>query len=688
MARPPIAYNKVNAYVVIKTKPEDLFLDSGKDDTVEQIESGALQFNTKQQYFLPVSGFNLNFSLVTGEEPLPTATFDLAIGETTNSRYNSQLKDLGLNPKTHGESFNPRFANINEILQSATTARSLIYGVVDLRGAKPRASSGRGANKTTFWPGDDSPEKGRRVVWVGKFAGLSRNRNQRSSAYTLHSTHWLNHISDGSLISSGFVSGNMANLFAKLTEQTNGLGTSRIDVAKLSAIARKQCGVYDITEDDGPGKPYPDLYNNIIVPIITSLALPENLRAGNNDGKARKTNTFRNTVEKIKKLKGCGVTELGEEYLNNLEENGFGNVETIRILTGLNPSDIDLSKDIPSKKSGVYYFINNEKEMRVPDLAIPSVDFSWQIIAGLCDVAASIASESIGSYSPLDKLLTMLSNFQITLIPGVKTGVIAAISPIFKFKDVWRQITADQILDVQVSGTDATADISGLGLVSNNMKFQTGRFSGPYLESQGNTTLQGLYLDQAHGQIYLENSPDFLSRHPFAAYISAQENTEADENQLKYITDANYYLPEPTEEQQAGIDRAACLYTKHRYSIIKHSQSSISVVLPFRLDIAPGSAVAFEMPSDNLQVSEFSSLEKLRFAMGLVTSVNVSLSALNKTATTTLNLSYVRKYISEEHEKGLPGKHPIYGKDEYSAYKGNPLVKIDKYDLMQDGVAE
>lgn len=301
-------------------------------------------------------------------------------------------------------------------------------------------------------------------------------------------------------------------------------------------------------------------------------------------------------------------------------------------------------------------------------------------------LARSLMYELVENFGPTtmwDKLVNqILPNYLLTLVPMADRGLVV---PMHSTPDRdWLTIYVDDIEQYQET-MGASTPVRGTILLVKRIDMAN---SIP----MGNDPSQVLIHSPGYdacvpGQFLFLPAPEWLSEYlktppdAYGATVAAGALRTSNKPETKKACNVAFSLISDLFEHVAGYNKEAptkaidpALNTATRYAkslTAQYRLSSRSVHLKtyLRFDIAPGSAIKVEQPTDR---AENRIIANLRYGMtrGIVSRVSTVIDSINNEAYTQLELMYARSFGESSTGPTVDSAHPVWR----TAWYGAPLA--------------
>jgi len=586
---------------------------------------------------MPVSSFKMQFS--AGIDNLPVARLSIPIGSVVgNSKEQSPIHKVS--------------DQINE-----TTIVDVYFSAEGDR------------THTKKWP------KGVHLIWHGTVAGTSESRTATSFTYDIDSIHWIRSLTEGSFIGKEFFKSSYADLLVTSNVST---GTGR-GFANLAALAHLL--------SDGIQNGDKSFWLNGVMPVIAALAAPSSIT---DTQEFINDKLFTETIEKLKKE--CSVnTKIADEFIGSLGIAGPGgnrtpgNLAALYTLTGLpmtgNPkANVKQIVDGKAVTNGFFFstlpneaaalapstyefFFSNKFELNPATVSIHvnSELFTPEILLNIGNDVTRILGTNLGSASIADKVSAVSSAFLLSVLPSVRTAVVAAPMPVFAASQVWRTLKPSEYTDISAPiGFPQT--IAAVGFIGQATTGGAGK-NNPVNPAE----IAAFFIGAPKGQAQLMQSPPWLRA--ILQSSSAQSVTASPYNRGARSLDST---------TQTLVQKIGCNLAHAYWAWAHFGQRSMTIKTPLRFDIAPGSYLAVQGFSGNL--GKANSPDHAYY--GYVRSVGISIDGVSGAGSTLFELSHIRTK-KDEDDGMIPQEHPLYS-GEGEAWSGMPLVRMEQADLFKE----
>ena len=615
---------------------------------------------------VPVSRFVTEFPLMTGTSTVPAATFDISIGEiATTDTPAEDRKQLGAERQTIEE--------IAPLLDEDVAVE--LWG--ELKG--DTYTSGDGGFNVDKWP------TGTRLMWRGYFLNRSYNKQSGRVFLRISSSHWLKDLSSGSLTSEDITKNTYANVLVQAAMLSAG-DTSPVGLSSIKRIAERASA----------DKSDPDVWTDMVLPIIAALLAPEGLSQDSQTGtsvtQVRPTAIFTKFFEDLRGT-SCVANPAAQNFLSNAGKR-TGNLLALSVLAGQEVTDsaasaalakqmfagdfLPTGKDISNvvqdfdnfstaqQFSNYDFFINNDKEVNIGDLTIESSVALDQLVGSMSGHVASICGQNIGTHSALDKLITTGNFFEFRMVPTVHSATIAPIYPVAARSQVWRVLRPEDVISYsEPVGNISPETWSGVALIAEDEGFISGAQRQANL---GRDSLIGAFIGQERGKLHIHRLPQWLTyKGTVGTPAPTTQNASLSGGKQVVQKTQKTYEPDIRDEYQIF----ACEYAKSVWASYTYAHKTIVIKTPLRFDIAPGSHVALE----NLAFAAAGEADQL---VGMVTKVILEVDCNTPNTYTTLVVGYLHGKQDETDTHAIEG-HPIYSG---TAWSGTPLLKLDAADIQ------
>ena len=451
----------------------------------------------------------------------------------------------------------------------------------------------------------------------------------------------------------------------------------------------------------------PDLWSGCIIPAIGTFTLPGLSSVDNQNSPV-----FSGTLEDLldSSVNTCGVSpSVKAQFKKNfgVEINGVtypGNTRALEILTGLPcKSESEIVSVCRQIRSGFTYptytfnpilerdlentidhklFFNNQNEIPVEDNTLELAVQNDLIKQQISNQVAYECGNAIASQSVLDKCLVFASQFRFELVPNARSVAVAPLNPTFYKTDIWRTLSADQILDFSssitypgaISGVVFMGDLPTNSTEDEEVNRQTiaAPVAGAAAPEQGRDLekVLAVHIGSATGQLMVLRAPMWLKQ-----LALGELSTGDDPVYAKSIQPAS-------AAQGLTFSQVACALARAYWTDVHVGPRSIQLQLPLRFDIGPGSYIKVE--GINLGSTRFSVNGKGSAFYGCVTSVSVLIDAEGSTGYTRITLSHVRTDNDIDANEIYNLNNPLY--TAAAGWNGCPLVRLESADMIPESV--
>lgn len=285
---------------------------------------------------------------------------------------------------------------------------------------------------------------------------------------------------------------------------------------------------------------------------------------------------------------------------------------------------------------------------------------------------------SLAPSSFWDLLVNYATRYQIAYAPMSDRGVMIPFQPFLD--DVWTTIYASELFSWQDDVANPPA-IRGVVLTGERKSFtnmyQSGTNPGTPGAAQGIAQMDAAYDTCQPGMFIFRNMPAWLietSRSP-AAFMpntvkNSPKNTAAAPwtigNLAKEAVSKTLNSNDPTLNNAPSVPTDDLKSTAYRLAKSLYQQArtqgrSLYISMRFRYDIAPGSIVKVEIPSDKYIREALGTKDRDTVMSGMVLRMSLSIDCEQNTASTSLQIGYCR--FEGEMKEGNPlfsRSHPFW----------------------------
>lgn len=341
--------------------------------------------------------------------------------------------------------------------------------------------------------------------------------------------------------------------------------------------------------------------------------------------------------------------------------------------------------------SGVGIFDQSEL-IDVPKIAFVGDDNPWlrdQICVTVMDL---LSSASLGRSSMWDKLLEVVDEFQLSLIPTIDSATIAPLMPCLAGDSPPRHITiyADEQFSLQPSMgvVRIWRGVAMLGQLIvmtgaldynqiNNSDFNPNAV-GCYLADKDESLPEEIREAAARGTLRYSRPPAWLDDVSIQGGIGIEKSlSSADISHSMQMPDDfvgppaadDFVGPPAPAEFFASRQTLGQAYARWWYWANQFRMRNGELEGKLRFDIAPGTSVRIEDPAAKASTAEPT------YLYGVVSSVRFNIDAINQSAGTSFTLTGLRRH--SERRLG-DEQHPLYkGSDGGTRWVGTVLQRVE-----------
>lgn len=643
--------------------------------------SGLRGQKTSNQVLVPVSGINMSFSI--GTDTLPTAQFSIPVGvalvptKTTNEKNSRDKRTID----------SKNFSNIQHILDDLTET-TVIDLWVGLQGLDPNGNPW--SNPDQFF-----------LAWHGYYAGVGYGSTRGQMTINLSSIHWLMLLDNGSVISQDLVKGTFSDLLASSQMETTE-GSGIVDMEGLAEIARSASGLRSGSTDVSRA----DIWKTMLLPILTALMSPDSIKGKNVSLLNKQTPWYKflKTIKENVESKDCANTPAANKFIENFGR-GLGNGRALSVLIGSGATGSlvqrddsnwayvlasDIAKAFTGTKSELReYFENynldgiaardalttlfgfdNASEINVGGLNVSGYN-NVTVARNIAEEVARQCANLVGSQSAMDKIRTISSLFAFSIVPNVRSATVSPALPVFRKEDVWRVLTPSQYYQVDYPPSYPNT-LSGIALTGNFQELQTIQKEPVDEEYKRIGEICGAFIGQETGRMLPLRAPFWLR---YRGAANADYNRDDPDSNPAYDTTKRV----KTKTDRDAFLKLSCDYARAMWYIESLKFKTMTVTMPLRFDIAPGSKIAVL----GLKYTPDAAQGQNSNVLGFVTDVMINIDSNAGTAYTVIRLSHVRPIDGNTANEALvPQIHPLYFSGKL--WSGTPLVRLKPNDLVKE----